>query len=129
MSPSPQPPSPALDIARIFADIDSRDPDRFVAHLTEDVRFRFGNAPETVGRTAVREAVVAFYDTIAGMRHEPHEVWAIPDTDLTVVRADVTYLRHDGRAVTVPNADFLRSDGRLVHEWLIHIDLAPLYAP
>ena len=43
------------DARAIFADIDSLDPDKFVAHLTEDVVFRFGNAEPSVGRAAVRE--------------------------------------------------------------------------
>ena len=32
------------DIAAIFADIDAFDPDKFVAHLTPDAKFRFANA-------------------------------------------------------------------------------------
>ncbi|MFI6091142.1 nuclear transport factor 2 family protein [Streptomyces sp. NPDC051218] len=124
-----RPGSAPLDVAKIFADIDSRDPDRFVAHLTEDVRFRFGNAPETVGREAVRQAVSAFYGTIAGLRHDLHDVWLVPGGGVIVVRADVTYLRHDGRTVTLPNADILRVHGSRIREWLIYIDLGPLYAP
>ena len=39
------------DIAAIFADIDAFDPDKFVARLTTDAKFRFGNAdPVTGGR-------------------------------------------------------------------------------
>ena len=45
------------DVAQVFADIDSLNPDAFVAHLTEDVVFRFGNADPVTGRAAVREAV------------------------------------------------------------------------
>ncbi len=41
------------NVAEIFAAIDSFDPDRFVAHLTEDVSFQFGNAEPVVGRAAV----------------------------------------------------------------------------
>ncbi|MBC9719456.1 hypothetical protein H9Y04_43815 [Streptomyces sp. TRM66268-LWL] len=33
------------DVTKIFADIDSFDPDKFVAHLTDDVVFRFANNP------------------------------------------------------------------------------------
>jgi hypothetical protein len=38
------------DVAPIFADIDGMDADKFVAHLTPDVRFRFANADPAVGR-------------------------------------------------------------------------------
>ena len=45
------------DVAQTFADIDEFDPDKFVAHLTPDVTFRFGNLDPVTGRAAVREAV------------------------------------------------------------------------
>jgi hypothetical protein len=32
------------DIAKVFADIDAFDPDKFAAHLTPDAKFRFANA-------------------------------------------------------------------------------------
>ena len=38
------------DVAQVFADIDSFNPDAFVAHLTPDVVFRFGNADPVTGR-------------------------------------------------------------------------------
>ncbi|MET8687076.1 hypothetical protein ABZV77_22955 [Streptomyces sp. NPDC004732] len=47
------------DVARIFRDIDTFAPDAFVAHLTEDVVFRFANSPELVGRHEVRQGVAA----------------------------------------------------------------------
>ena len=59
------------DATTIFADIDSFDVDRFVAHLTPDVTFRFGNADPIHGRDAVREAVLGFWGTIDGLTH-PH---------------------------------------------------------
>lgn len=109
-----------------FADIDTLDPDRFVAHLTEDVVFRFGNGDPLVGRNAVRDAVAGFFTSITGMRHDLlalHE-----DGDVVVVRADVSYTRQDGGVVVIPNADILTYQGSLVRDWQIYIDLAPVYA-
>jgi len=109
-----------------FADIDSLDPDRFVAHLTEAVVFRFGNGEPLLGRAAVRDAVAQFFTSITGMRHNLlalHEVG-----DIVVVRADVSYTRHDGAVVVVPNADILTYQGDLVRDWQIYIDLTPVYA-
>ena len=110
----------------IFADIDAFDPDKFVAHLTEDAVFRFGNADPVVGRAAVREAVAGFFSTIDGLTHHVLDSWDVGDT--TIVRIDVDYRRKDGKSVTVPNADILTFDGDLVRNWQIYIDLAPLYA-
>ena len=65
------------DVAGVFADIDAFDPDKFVAHLTEDVVFRFGNAEPAVGRAAVREAVAGFFTTIDGLRHHVLNVYDV----------------------------------------------------
>ena len=110
----------------IFADIDAFDPDKFVAHLTQDAVFRFGNADPVVGRAAVREAVAGFFSTIDGLTHHVLDSWDVGDT--TIVRIDVEYRRKDGKSVTLPNADILTFDGDLVRNWQIYIDLAPLYA-
>ncbi len=109
-----------------FADIDTLDPDRFVAHLTEDVAFRFGNNDPLVGRAAVRDAVAGFFTSIAGMRHDVLALYE--DGDVVVVKADTSYTRPDGAVVVVPNADILTYRGDLVRDWQIYIDLAPVYA-
>ncbi len=116
----------ARDTKAAFTDIDSFDPDRFVAHLTEDVVFRFGNAEPLVGRTAVRDAVAQFFSSIAGLRHDILALYE--DGDVVVAKADVNYTRHDGQVVVTPNADILTYEGDLVRDWQIYIDLAPVYA-
>jgi hypothetical protein len=55
------------DVKAIFNDIDSFDPDRFVAQLTPDVVFRFANGDPVVGRAATRETVAGFSSTIDGI--------------------------------------------------------------
>ncbi len=114
------------DTAKIFADIDAFDPDKFVTHLTPDVVFRFGNADPVVGREAVREGVAGFFSSVAGLTHHLINSWDVGAT--TIVQADVEYRRQDGKTVTVPNVDVLTYDGDLVHDWQIYIDVAPVYA-
>jgi ketosteroid isomerase-like protein len=114
------------DVAAIFADIDTLDPDKFVAHLTPDVTFRFGNNDPVTGRAAVREGVAGFFTTISGMSHHILNVYESGDT--VIAKIDVEYLRQDGKSVTVPNADILVFDGDLVRDWQIYIDLAPVFA-
>lgn len=113
------------DAKKIFADIDTFNPDRFVAHLTSDAVFRFANAEPVTGREAIRQAVGAFFATIGGLHHSVHDVWQFDDT--TIVKTDVRYTRKDGTTVTLPNADILTYDGDLVRDWQIYIDLAPVY--
>jgi ketosteroid isomerase-like protein len=114
------------DTRAIFAAIDAFDPDKFVAHLTEDVSFRFGNAEPAIGRAAVREAVAGFFSTIDGLTHHLLNVWDIGET--SIAQINVEYVRKDGKHVTVPNADILAFDGDLVSNWQIYIDVAPVYA-
>ena len=59
------------DIAAIFADIDAFDPDKFVAHLTPDAKFRFANPDPVTGRAAVKEAVAGFFSSHR-RPHPPH---------------------------------------------------------
>jgi ketosteroid isomerase-like protein len=115
------------DVTAIFADIDAFDPDKFVAHLTPDAKFRFGNADPVTGRAAVKEGVAGFFSTIDGLTHHILGSWDFGDT--TVVQIDVEYLRKDGKTVMVPNADILTFDGDLVRDWQIYIDVAPVFAP
>jgi ketosteroid isomerase-like protein len=110
----------------IFAAIDAFDPDKFVAHLTEDVVFRFGNAEPAVGKAAVKDAVTGFFSTIDGLTHQILNVWDVGD--ISIAQINVEYVRKDGKHVTVPNADILTYDGDLVSNWQIYIDVAPVYA-
>ncbi|MGO9081076.1 MAG: nuclear transport factor 2 family protein [Streptosporangiaceae bacterium] len=114
------------NVPAIFADIDSFDPDKFVANLTEDVSFRFGNAEPAAGRAAVRDAVAGFFSTVDGLTHHIQNVWHVGDT--AIAQIDVEYVRKDGKHVTVPNADILVFDGDLVRDWQIYIDVAPVFA-
>jgi ketosteroid isomerase-like protein len=114
------------DVAQVFADIDSFDPDRFVANLTEDARFRFANADPVTGRPAIREAVAGFFSSIDGLTHHIRNVYEAGDT--VIAQIDVEYVRKDGKTVTVPNADILVYEGDLVRHWQIYIDVTPVYA-
>ncbi len=114
------------DVAQVFADIDSFDPDRFVAHLTEDARFRFGNADPVTGRAAIREGVAGFFSSIDGLTHHIRNVYEAGDT--VIAQIDVEYVRKDGKTVTVPNADILVYEGDLVRDWQIYIDVTPVFA-
>jgi ketosteroid isomerase-like protein len=118
--------SMSRDVAQVFADIDAFDPDKFVAHLTPDAKFRFGNADPVTGRAAVRDAVAGFFSTIDGLTHHIRNVYEVGE--VVIAQIDVEYRRQDGKTVTVPNADILVYDGDLVRDWQIYIDIAPVFA-
>jgi len=114
------------DVAPIFADIDGMDADKFISHLTPDVRFRFANMDPAIGHAAVKEGVEGFWSTIDGLTHHIQNVFESGDT--VIAQIDVEYRRQDGKTVTVPNADILVYDGDLVRDWQIYIDVTPVYA-
>src|ERR1700689_5206344 len=112
------------DVAPLFADIDAFDPDKFVAHLTPDAKFRVANADPVAGRDAVKEAVAGFFSTIDALTHHILNSWDFGDT--TIVQIDVEYRRKDGKTVITPNADILIFRGDLVSDWQIYIDVTPV---
>ena len=57
------------DRSQLFADIDSMEPERFTAHLAEDVTMRFGNADPVHGRDAVHDVWAGFCEGIDGVSH------------------------------------------------------------
>ncbi|MGP3534177.1 nuclear transport factor 2 family protein [Microbacterium sp. RD1] len=112
----------------IFAAIDQMEPTAFTAHLTDDVRFRFGNADAVYGHEAVEAGISGFFGTIGGMHHHIRAVWDV-DADTTVAVIDVEYIRGDGEHVFTPNVDILTWEGDKVADWQIVIDVSPIYAP
>ena len=113
--------------ATLFEDIDSMEPDRFAAHLAEDVSMRFGNAEPIHGRQAARDAWAGFCESIDGVAHTPLRPLGVSRGG-TVAEAEVTYTRKDGSTVTVPVTTIYRGSGDLIDDYRIYIDLAPLFA-
>ena len=110
----------------LFDTIDRMDAAAFASFITEDGVFAFGNNPPAVGREAITAAVGGFYQAIAGLSHTLTEVWETPTAVL--VEGRVTYTRHDGSTLTLPFFDVFRMRGGAVREYLIYMDINPLFA-
>src|SRR3954453_17245998 len=110
--------------------LDRTDRDEFASRFTEDGSFRFGNAEPVVGRSAIREAVAAFFSTIDGMRHDITGIWRgkWEQGEVYSVEAEVSYTRKDGSEVKLPVTSTLRMKGALVQDWRVFMDVSPLYA-
>lgn len=111
----------------LFRAIDRMDSPAFAGFLAEDAVFRFGNMPEVKGRGAITTAVEQFFSSIRGLRHRILHAWE--QGSHVIVQGEVTYTRKDGKIVTVPFANiFWTVDGK-VQEYLIYVDVSPLFAP
>ena len=112
-------------LAALFESIDAKNTQAFAVFLSEDVLFRFGNAPAVEGRRAVAETVQGFFQSIRGLRHELAQTWTQGDS--VVCHGQVTYTRKDGSTLCVPFANiFGLAEGR-VSRYLIFVDVSELY--
>ena len=112
---------------RVFAAIDSMEPDAIAEVLAKDARLVFGNAEPLAGREAVIAGLQAFFSTIKGIRHRIVNEWHMGAD--TLVELDVTYRRLDDKSVSVPAASIwhARDDG-LIEDYRVFFDLTPVYA-
>lgn len=113
-------------VTQLFASIDRKDATAFANFLTQDGQFRFGNQEPVRGRAAIAEAVTGFFSSIHSLSHRLERVWVHADS--VVCHGTVAYGRLDGSRVILPFADVFYLDGDLVSDYLIFMDITPLYA-
>ncbi|HEX6599226.1 MAG TPA: nuclear transport factor 2 family protein [Gemmatimonadaceae bacterium] len=113
--------------------VDRKDAAGFARAFAPDGWVQFGNWPRTTGREAITAAIAQFFDGFQSLSHRSVGQWL--DGRTLVLEAEVTYLRHDGRTVTVPACTIFRlagapgNDGTpQAKECRIYVDLGPLYA-
>lgn len=113
-------------IASLFTAIDTKDAVAFAQFLDENVVFRFGNADAAHGRATAQAIVAGFFDSIASLSHDVHDVW---ETDSAVIsHGFVTYTRHNGTTLSVPFCNVFKMNGNLIGEYLIFADVSMLYS-
>jgi len=113
-------------VPELFETIDNMDSDRFALFLTDDATFCFGNAQPVKGKQNIRNAVAAFFSSIKGIGHELLGKWQVDD--VVFVQGEATYTRKDGKMVTVPFLNLFKMNGALVSQYIIYVDISPLYA-
>jgi hypothetical protein len=113
-------------IEKLFKSIDKQDTQAFQGHLTDDVKFRFGNAPVVEGKNAVGETVSGFFSSVKAIQHELTEFWQ--QQGVIICHGNVTYTRHDSTTLTIPFANILTLENDLIKDYLIFADTSKLYA-
>jgi hypothetical protein len=113
--------------------VDHKDAAGFAAAFTADGWVQFGNWPRTSGREAITAAIAQFFSGFQSLSHSSVGQWL--DGGTLVLEAEVTYVRHDGRTVTVPATTVFRLSAMAsavgtpqAKECRIYVDLTPLYA-
>jgi ketosteroid isomerase-like protein len=112
---------------RMFADIERMDAHAWASYLAPDAVMRIGNDDPIYGRDGCRAALETFYARIDGLRFDLVELWE--HGEATIVEANVTYARSDGRAVTLPVVTIYRTDANdLISDYRVYTDSAPVFA-
>ncbi len=116
-------------VTRVFETIDEMKAGEYASYFAEDASFRFGNAEPIVGRQTIRDAMVVFFATIKGLRHEVVGVWKgeWEQGDVYSVETEVTYTRTDDEVVSLPATSTMRMYGDLIQDWRIFADISPVY--
>lgn len=112
-------------VRTIFENVDSKSIDANAALMAEDLYFRFGN-DVFEGRESYRQLNEEFLGSIEAIEHTILNLWA-PDETTVLTNLSVKYTRFGGSSVTIPVFNIFRFREDLVAEYLIFINLAPLY--
>ena len=111
----------------LFATVDSMDVAAIASHFATDSRVVFGNGQPLVGIDEIRAGITAFYDTIAGLRHEIVNGWNVGYD--AIVEFKVSYDRKDGQQVTIPCVTIFHTDvAGKIDDYRVYFDVAPIYA-
>jgi len=111
---------------QIGKSIDSGNADDFVTYLTEDAVFRFGNQPDVTGKPAIRDYVAAFFSMIKASEQKVINYWT--GNGSVVWQGEVTYTRLDDKKVTVNFTNIFYISSNLIKDYLIYMDISPLFA-
>ncbi|HDS1738320.1 nuclear transport factor 2 family protein [Pseudomonas putida] len=115
------------ELTEMFRKVDLMSADGFVSYLASDVKFRFGNAPELVGKANVLAGIEAFFANIAGLEHVLVDEWTERGT--TILRFDTHYTRHDRSIFVAPCCAVLQFNGEgLIDDYRIYADVSPLFS-
>ena len=111
----------------VFATVDSMDVDTITPLFAADSRVVFGNGQPLVGIDEIRTGITAFFDAIAGLRHEIVNEWNLGDD--AIIEFKVTYDRKDGQQVTIPCVTIFHTDAAgKIDAYRVYFDVAPIYA-
>ena len=111
-------------VSRFYAAIDAKTPRALATVLTENCHFRFGNAPEVVGRDAVIAVNEVVLSHFAAIRHDFEDVRG--DATRVYAEAWVHYEMPDGARYLLPFLSVFDLEGESVAGLRVFGDPSPL---
>jgi hypothetical protein len=102
-----------------------------LAPFTDDARFRFGNAPDAVGKDAIRAALTEFFTSIRTMHHDVIGVWTgyWKEGEVVSVELDITYTLPNGTRLSLPcNSTMRLTSSGQIKDYRIFMDILPVTA-
>jgi ketosteroid isomerase-like protein len=117
--------SPLRRAHAIFAAFDAKDIAALAELVTDDVRLQIGNADVVNGKPEFREALSAFFASVAAFRHTVTNVWS--DRDAIIAELRVHYTRLDGTELTLPCCNVFRVRDGAVADYRVYMDITPVY--
>jgi ketosteroid isomerase-like protein len=116
-------------IRALFLALDSADIRTVSSYLDTDVVVILSNQEPIHGAAAFGALYQQVAATLAGLRHEIHDVWgAAEDHAVWIARMTVHYTRLDGKTVSLPCCNVFRLAGGLIAEYQVFMDMTPVFA-
>lgn len=114
-------------IRAALAAADTRDVPAFLRHLSDDVAFRFGNAPVLRGHGAVAQALGAFFQHVVRMRHTVEAIH--PSGDVWAVETTAAYVDRFGREFAYPACNLMTIRQNRICDYRIFVDNSAMFIP
>lgn len=113
-------------VERMFTAVEKRDLDTYLTFFTEDAEYRAANLPPVFGHKGIAEFAKPMMDMFTKVDHIVKDVWQ--SGDVICCELDLTYVRKDGKSVTVPCCDIIRLQGGKVKSLRAFLDPGPAFA-
>jgi ketosteroid isomerase-like protein len=112
----------------LFVALDRGDLGTVSSYLHDDVVVILSNQEPVRGASAFADLYAQVAGTLAGLRHEIHDVWrAAEDPAVRIVRMTVNYTRTDGKIVSLPCCNVFRLAESVVSEYQVFMDMTPVF--
>jgi hypothetical protein len=111
----------------MFAAADTQDIPKFLRFLTDDVAFRYANAPTAHGHAQVTEGLTTLFQTVKKLRHTIVGVHNCGD--LWAVETVAHYVDRYGRSFSCPACNLMIPRGDLMADYRIFVDNSAMFLP